>query len=120
MRRAPACCACSALPLPHTFGESLQRREEEHDDRRGEQARHVAEFVRRQLPRAFRHDVHERDHRGHQRRLPDRPADAQVDVEQLRAQDAVGDQRHGDERSERIDEEPTRTFREDCVVIAAP
>ena len=47
-----------------TFGEALQRREEEHYDGRGQQSGDIAEFVGQQAARSFRQRIDERHDRG--------------------------------------------------------
>ena len=54
--------------------------------------------------RAFGNKIEDRDEGARYRRLPDGPLDLEVDVEQLRLQNAVGNQRDGKQRTERIDQ----------------
>jgi hypothetical protein len=69
---------------------ALQRRKEKHHDASRPQAGKVTQRGRQEPLCPFGQNEYDRDDCGRERGLLDGPADAQIDVEQLRTQDAVG------------------------------
>jgi hypothetical protein len=88
------------------LGEALQRRQYEYHERGYHQAPNVTKIGRQQLLCPFGKYEHDRHNRCRERRLFDGPANTQVDVEEMRTQDAIGNERNCKQRAKCIDKFP--------------
>jgi hypothetical protein len=76
----------------YAIGESLQRCQKKYDNSRHQQSGKVTELSRQEAVRSFGKHEYESHDDCRKGRPFDGPADTQIDVEEMRSQDAIGNE----------------------------